>query len=82
MYKCMYKVYVNRGNSEHRVIPNTSRIRGSLARRIGEVYVDLRLQLRIGLQVSFIKPESGGHIVRATVRNAKMIIVDMRSLTL
>ena len=27
---------------------------------------DLGLQLRIGLQVSFIKPESGGHIIRAS----------------
>ena len=70
---------VNRGNSEYRVIPNTSRSRVSPSK--SWISIDLRLQLRIGLQVSFIKPESGGHIVRAselTVRNAKMIIVGKR----
>ena len=40
--------------------------------------MDLGLRLRIGLQVSFTKRESGGHIVRAselTMRNARMIVV-------
>ena len=72
---------VSRGNSKYRVIPklNTSRIR--ISRLQSWERINVGLLLYIGLNMSFIKPESGGGTAganRLTVRNAKVILVGKR----